>query len=374
MNFLTRLNAVLHNGIPDQVPFASYDNLLPRGSFERELRNRGMGVCKRLATISASMPNVSMEQRVDGEAKLTIYHTPVGDVQTRTKGGVGRINDAQVVEIEGMIKDVHDYDPVIFMLEDTQFHVDNSIYFDNVRDLGDDGIVRDWALDYEAAPYGAIRRYYGEISGLDRWIYAQTDHPDHFAALLEAQTRRDERRLELVVDSPAEFLGLGWFEGIWGPAQFKKYELPFYQKWVPYLQSKGKICVLHCDATKSMKAYKDLIAQIGFKVIEAFTPPPVGELSLAEVRKAWGNDTVIWVNFPETIFYSGYEATKQYTIDLLRSDAPGTSLVIGFTEMGLWGAVDDQSEKMFKLGAQAIKDAIDEHGNIPVRSLHETGQ
>lgn len=367
MNFLERINATLHNEIPDRVPLGSYDNLIPRGAFERELRNRGMGLCKRISTISTSMPNVSVEQRQDGEATLTIYHTPVGDVQTRNLMGLGRINDAQVVEIEGMIKDVKDYDPVIFMLEDTVFHVDNSVYFDTVRDLGGDGIARDWALDFEAAPYGAIRRYFGEISGLDRWIYAQTDYPDHFAALLAAQTRRDERRLALVADSPAELLGLGWVEGIWGPTQFKKYELPFYQKWIPYLQSKGKICVLHCDATKSMNAYQDLIAQIGFKVIEAFTPPPVGEISLAEVRQAWGNNTVIWMNFPETVFYSGYEATKQYTIDLLRSDAPGNALVIGFTEMGLWGALNDETEKIFKTGTLAMVDATVEYGKVPIR-------
>ena len=209
MNFLERIHATLHNEMPDRVPFAPYDNLVPRGSFERELRNRGMGLCKRISTIVASMPNVTIEQRVDGDANLIIYHTPEGDVRTRVKAGLGRINDAQVVEVEGMIKEVKDYDPVIFMLEDTVFHIDNSVYYDNLRDLGTDGIVRDFALDYEAAPYGATRRYFGEINNLNNWVYAQTDHPDHFAALLEAQTRRDERRLALVVDSPAEFLGLG---------------------------------------------------------------------------------------------------------------------------------------------------------------------
>jgi hypothetical protein len=366
MNFQERIHAILLDGTPDQVPFAPYDNLVPRGSFERELRNRGMGLCRRISTISASMPNVSMEQRVDGETNLTIYHTPEGDVHTRSLAGLGRINDAQVVEVEGMIKDVNDYDPVIFMLEDTVFHADNSVYFDSVRDLGTDGIVRDWALDYEATPYGAVRRYFGEIGGLDGWIYAQVDHPDHFKALLEAQTHRDERRMTLAADSPAEILGLGWLEGIWSPAQFEKYEYPFYQRWVPYFQSKGKICVLHCDATRSMDVYKDLIGKIGFKVIDAFTPPPVGELSLAEVRRAWGENTVIWVNFPETIFYSGYEATKKYAIDLLRSDAPGNRLVLGFTEMGLWGAVDDETERIFKTGTLAIMDAIDEHGKVPI--------
>jgi hypothetical protein len=40
--------------------------------------------------------------------------------------------------------------------------------------------------------------------------------------------------------------------------------------------------------------------------------------------------------------------------------------------MGLWGAVNDESEKMFKVGTQALMDAIEEHGNIPFRPLLET--
>jgi hypothetical protein len=44
MDFLTRINAVLHHEAPDQVPFAPYDNLVPRGEFVRKLRNRGMGL------------------------------------------------------------------------------------------------------------------------------------------------------------------------------------------------------------------------------------------------------------------------------------------------------------------------------------------
>ena len=40
MDFLTRINAVLHGEPPDQVPFAPYDNLMPRGDLCRDLRNR----------------------------------------------------------------------------------------------------------------------------------------------------------------------------------------------------------------------------------------------------------------------------------------------------------------------------------------------
>jgi hypothetical protein len=163
-------------------------------------------------------------------------------------------------------------------------------------------------------------------------------------------------------------MGFGWLEGLWSPEQFRKYELPFYQKWVSFLQSKGKICALHCDATKNLDLFKELIAETGIAVVEAFTPPPVGNLSLKEARAAWGEDTIIWVNFPETIFWSGPEETKRYTIELLKEAAPGRALVIGFTEMGPWGATDDESEQAFKAGTLAIMEAIEEHGNYPIEA------
>jgi len=269
-------------------------------------------------------------------------------------------------ETEGLIKSVDDYDAVLFMLNDTQFDIDPSVYYNTVRDYGTDAVFRDWALDYEASPYGATRRYFGEIYGLDAWVYHQRDHADHFAQLVEAQTRRDERRLLKVAESPAEFMGFGWIEGLWSPEQFRKYELPFYKKWGSYLQSRGKILALHCDVTLNLKSYAEAIRETGIDVVEAFTPPPVSDLSLAEARQAW-KDIIIWVNFPETIFWSGAEATKQYTIDLLKSAAPGDRLVMSFTEMGIWGATDDETERCFKAGTLAVMEAIEEYGKYPIQ-------
>jgi hypothetical protein len=228
--------------------------------------------------------------------------------------------------------------------------------------------VRDWGIDprFESPPYGATRRYFGDMYGLERWTYEQRDHPDHFARLLEAQTRLSERWLELTAQSPAEFMAFGWMEGLWGPEQFRKYELPFYREGISFLHSKGKICALHCDATKNIRRFVHLIAETGIDVVEAFTPPPVGQLPLPEVRSVWGEETVIWVNFPETIFWYSAAEAKAYTIRLLKSDAPGRSLVIGFTEMGLWGATDDETERAFKDGTRAIMEAIEENGNVPI--------
>jgi len=363
MNFLERMNAVLHHQNPDRVPYAPYHNLVPRGDFERELGERGMGLLVRLSgRVWTETPNVEVETKTEGGIVTTTYHTPEGDVWTQSVTHLGRIGDGMAVETEGMIKGVEDIDPVIFMIEDTVFHVDNSAYFDLVRDLGTYGLVRETGLH---PPYDATRGLFGGYSGIPAWVYAQQDYPDHFARLMESIERQQERRFPLVASSPMENIAVGSLDGHYGPERWEKYILPFYQKYVPLLQAAGKICHFHAHASNIIP-YKELVRQTGVDVVEAFTPPPVGDLFIAEAREAWGSDTVIWVNFPETIFYYGAEETKQYTRDLLLSDPPGNRLVIGFTEMGTYGIQDAESERLFKAGFRAITEAIEEYGNYPI--------
>ncbi len=362
MDFRTRINAVLHHQSPDQVPFAPYDNLMPRGDFERTLRNRGMGLCLRRPTIWEETPHVSIETKAEGDIETRIYHTPKGQLTMRNQLHTGRIKDADMdLDIEGMIKGIEDYPAAIYWLDDTQLHLGEGAFFDACRDIGLDGIVRDAGLQ---APYGATRYLYGGVSGLPRWSQDQYDHPAEFEQLVQAVIRREEKRLQLIAGSPAEYLSLGDLDGTWGPAKIRKYDLPLFHKWVPILKSKGKICSIHAHAV-NLSHFKDLVPEFGCQVVEAFTPPPVGDLSLAEARAAWGRDTIIWINFPETIFWSGAEATRQYTLDLIRSDPPGDRLVIGFTEMGTWGAVTEESSRLFREGTLAIMDALDECAHHP---------
>ncbi len=352
MNFLERINAVLHRNRPDKAPFAPYDNLIPRGDFEREMRNRGMGLCARRSSIRSATPDVWTESRSHGDMVETIYHTPVGDVSTKRRTHLGRISDSGNVQLEWMIKEVEDYEPVMFMIDNTVFHSNEAGYYKPVRDIGVDGIVRDSGL---TPPYDSTRGYFG----LFKWAIEQHDRPEHFARLLDALDRRAERMFPYVADSPAEFIAFGGLSGSYSPREFERYVLPFYQKYVPLLHEKGKICAMHAHAS-NLTGFKELIAQTGMDVIEAFTPPPVGDLSVAEARKAWGDDTVIWVNFPETVFLYGEEKTKEYTIDLLRSDPTGMT-VIGMTELGLYGIADAATGRAFRAGVKAIMDAIDEH-------------
>lgn len=351
MNFKQRLLNVLRGESADTVPFAPYDNLVPRGAFEREMRNRGMGLLKRVNEVWSNCPGVRQETFSENTNSQIIYHTPAGSVSTRWEGHVGRIDDKGEVQTEWLIKEVRDFSPVLYIVEHTQFFPDYAVIQDSSRDLGVDGLVRGtgpWP------PYDSVEDFFG----LFNWAYLQQDSPDLIDLLYQRLDEQEARRFPLILASPAEFISFGSLSGFYGPKQFEKFVLPFYQKYVPQLKAKGKICALHAH-NSNLRAFKDLLRETGVQVIEAYTPPPISDLPIQEARQAWGDEMVIWVNFPETIFWSGSQETYRYTLDLLESDPRPDKLVIGFTEMGTYGVTDDESERFFKDGVCAIMDAID---------------
>ncbi len=351
ITFRENIRAVLHGKPTRTVPFAPYDNLVPRGTFERELRNRGMGLCHRHPLYWVEHPNVRIESWTQGEIESTIYKTPVGEISTSVGTHLGRIVDGGILSRERLIKKPEDYEPVIFMINDSILHDNYDDFLNAERDYGNDGIVRGTGI---GTPYEASF----DSFGLKRWALDQRVDPKSFRILLAALERFNEKAWPIVLDSPAEFVSMGELSGLYGPREFREYCLPFYKHHVPQLKEKGKICSIHAHAL-NLRAFKEVIAETGVDVVEAFTPPPVGDLSLREARATWGSNVVIWLNFPETVFYEGPEKTKKYALELLHMDA-GNPTVIGFTEIGLYGIKDEITEKFFVKGADAIMRAIEE--------------
>jgi hypothetical protein len=339
MKFLERVNAVLHHQKPDRIPFVLSESLIPRGDFEREMRNRGIGLYAERATYWSEMPNVRTESERQVDVSLTVHNTPVGSVSVGRKGN----------KTKRMIEDADDYEPVIFMIKDTVFHADYSVYSNTVRDLGTDGIVRGSGIK---PPFQDAMRYMGAANVQKE----QRAHPGQFAELLEVLEQKTEELFALIADSPAEFISVGEIDDSWTLEQFEKYALPFYRKYVPRLHEKGKICALDVR-TSRLKAFKDLVSQTGIDVVEGFMPPPTGDLSVEEALATWGGDIAIWLDFPETILFDSAEKTKEYTINLLKSDAAGCALVIGLTSMK--PMTDEAMEYAFKTGLRTILDALE---------------
>jgi hypothetical protein len=113
------------------------------------------------------------------------------------------------------------------------------------------------------------------------------------------------------------------------PRLFERYCAPVYARAVPVLRRAGKIPIAHYDG--SNRPLVHCLAQTDLPVIEAFTPPPMGDLSVAEAKVAWP-DKVVWVNLPGSLFLEPADVIHAYVLELLREGAPGGRLVIGCTE------------------------------------------
>ena len=347
-----RMWAVLNGGIPDQIPFMPFAELIPRGETERKLRENGMGLVIHYSSVEEARPNVMSCRHTEGNRIITTYITPAGRINvSHVAFGQGISNDG-LVQDEFMIKNEADYDIAIDYLNDTTFSKNADGFHKLDMELGQDGVIHTWTGE---PPYMEAQYYLG----LEKWSYHQFDYPDKFDALLKALGDMQSRKLTLLTECPDNIINLGNLAGNFGPIQFKKYMVPYFKRYNNLMHEAGKKTTLHADAPNT-KNYVHLVKECGFDIIEAFTPPPVGNLTLKEAREAWGEKVTIWVNFPETIFYEGYQRTKEYTIDMLMSD-PCPNKLIGFTEMALMG-VSDVNRKIFEDGIWAIMDAIETAG------------
>jgi hypothetical protein len=109
------------------------------------------------------------------------------------------------------------------------------------------------------------------------------------------------------------------------PNLFQKYFMPSYEKCAKVVHEKGMLLASHFDGRLGI--LKDLIAKCPRDIIEAFHPPPMGDLPIGEALDLWRNK-VILVGFPASVYYSGTDTVKEYLLDLLRSIIPGDRICI----------------------------------------------
>ena len=115
-----RVEAALHGGRADKVPFTIYESMIPQCTAERELRNRGLCIVnRRYPVFITHRPNVKVTRQTywqgDRQFVRTVYETPVGTLSTlREEAGF------TAWQHEKMFKTPDDYKALLFFIEDRQ--------------------------------------------------------------------------------------------------------------------------------------------------------------------------------------------------------------------------------------------------------------
>lgn len=83
------------------------------------------------------------------------------------------------------------------------------------------------------------------------------------------------------------------------------------------LHAKGKLLDVHMDGR--LKALAEEIAKSDVDIVEAFTPPPMGDLPLDVAMSLW-KKKILWINFPSaisTLPAQSPRAVKEYLVGQL---------------------------------------------------------
>ena len=324
-----RILAVLRGELPDKIPWTIYEGLLPKTPEAEELIERGLGLVQAVAPYKVERPNVrvSVQRTPDGEIRT--FETPVGTLRQvlRRERGYGSLWIR-----EHLVKDVGDYEVLKFIVNDTVYLPNYEAFLEAEGRMGDRGVVM---AALERAPF---QRIWIEFTGIERLSFDLHENPSPVMGLMEAMAAKCEEMLRIVAESPAELI---WCPDnitalIAGPRIFREHLLPYYRRVAELMRPKGKRVIVHMDGL--LRSIAREIGEAPVDVVEAFTPPPDGDLPLGEAKRMWG-DKVIWLNFPSSVHLEPPDRIREVTESILREALPGGRVLLGVTENipeGVW--------------------------------------
>jgi hypothetical protein len=293
-----RMLAVLSGEEPDKIPvFTYYHRQLAEatpGGWYRRLTERGLGTFgvagfytprgERNQGFCPYLPDVtySQVQYIDkGIRKYRhTYETPVGTISC--------VNTASPETLGVFIW--HTEEP--FVKEPSDWRVANFISRGVLDRLAPDYQSVAWKQD-ELGESGVVLCFVEKTPWQKAWVEwasmerAALDFADQAAEIqeyLDIERRLHARIAEFVAECPCPFIDVGDnITNTVSPDFYRKYSLPIYELYSRNLAGTGKVLGVHMDGR--LRHLRREIADSPIQVIESFTVPPVGDVSLTEVRK-----------------------------------------------------------------------------------------
>ena len=349
MTIKDRILTAMTWGLPDQVPLTVYDWILPRGQAERALREAGVGLIVRLPPHRVEHREVQIrtcEYFEQGQKRIRrTIHTPVGDAWETLvpDAAYGTSNWIQ----EYLVKTPADYRVLEYYYKDMVLRDNLAAIREAQRRVGSDGVV---LVRIAKSPLQEMLYTY---LGLERFAEDYQECRDLFDSLHATMVKRYEQLYELAAQTPVELLQLGdnIYSDMVGRERYQQYLMPEYAKITARLAGTGKRLAVHMDG--NLLSLADDIAEAAFDIVEAMTPPPMGDVSVREARQRWPKKA-LWLNFTSSMHLEPPDVIAAHTRDLLEQAGTVRGFGISVTE--------DAPVAALELSLQVIARVLQEHG------------
>jgi hypothetical protein len=219
------------------------------------------------------------------------------------------------------------------------------------EEMGEDAIMR------AGLPYDPLQEIIYSFMRVETFAIEWAERRDEVLALYDALVEDRRQMYEIVAESPAGHANYGGNVSpeVVGLERFERYILPHFDEFADIMHDHGKLMGVHMDANNRL--FAPALARSRMDYVEAFTPPPDCDLSVAEARAAWPGK-VLWINFPSSVFLGTDEHIEEVTRDILYEAAPGNGFIVGITE--------DMPPHRWRPGMQAITRGVLKYGELPI--------
>lgn len=340
-----RVLAVLRGERPDKVPFTIYEYALPQCSVERRLRTAGLCIVnRRISPYTTARPGCTVETHTyteNGRPRVrTVYRTPVGEVDE-----ISEPAGFTSWSLHKLFRKPEDYAVLYWLETHTVFAPCYEAYLRAEASLGEDVILRG------AVGLTPLHQIMIHWMGVETFAVEWAERRDEILRL-EAAMRSNRRQVyDLLARSPITHANYGGNEvpEVMGPPRFAEFCVPLYNECAEVFHRHGKLLGAHLDGNNA--AWAHLVAGSGLDYVEAFTPAPDTDLTLAEALAAWP-DKVIWLNFPSSLHLASHDVIRRTTREFVELARETNRVIIGITE--------DMPEDRWQGNLLAISETIEQ--------------
>jgi hypothetical protein len=324
-----RVEAALYGKELDKVPFTSYRCFLPQCYAERTLRNQGLCLLPvgpdpgGTRTITPNCPTETLRygDPASGHTMVRVtIHTPKGDLVSRSTD-LGFTTWTH----ERMFKGPEDYAKVLAFVDDMRFEMNSEFTDDKLALLVDDFFIMPWV------GFSPLLDLINTWMRIETFAVEWAERRDEMMRLYAALLERDRRMFRVLAESSlpvVDYCG-NISPQIVGRERCRDLVFPVYEEMAEVLHRSGKLLAVHLDADCGPIA--KLVADSPIDIVEAFTPAPDTDMTVAEARKAWP-EKVLWVNFPSSLHLASQEVIYETTRRIIAENGSTRKLLIGITE------------------------------------------
>jgi hypothetical protein len=293
MNIHERLEAFWAGERPDQIPYTIYQNEWRHTQNDpawEPMYAAGLGVTWHIPSWQAERTNLTVhdeEATVDGKVeRRQVLQTPVGEVSARWVDGWQQ---------KYYLETPADYRVMTYIAQHTTITPAYERFLDRQRNLPPFGVA------LVALGRTPLQTMLVDYAGLERFGGHLYDYADEVRDLYDALRANFRRTTEVVAAGPGRFVSNleNFTADSLGPRRYREFLLPVYNECFPLLHEAGKIVGCHYDGRTA--SCRHLIASAPIDLIESLTPPPEGDLTLAEARAVWP-DKLFWSNLNVALY------------------------------------------------------------------------